>query len=694
MELLSPAGSMEALRAAVQNGANAVYLGYGAFNARMNAKNFATPEQLQEAVCYCHTRGVGVHLTLNTLSSDRELAHVQKVVCLAAKAGVDALIVQDWGLVSLCRELAPRVKIHGSTQMSIHSLEGVKKAAQLGCSRVVLARELPRQEIAYICRNSPIEVEVFAHGALCMGYSGQCYLSSVVGQRSGNRGRCAQPCRLPYGYGRFEEKYPLSLKDNCLIGQLPQLEQMGVASIKLEGRMKRAEYVAVVTRTYRKALDGRPVTQQDLQDLEQIFSRQGFTDGYYEGQTGPQMFGTHVDGGEQRKLLQAARATYETGEVQRVPVKFYALIQKDQPAMLAAEDEEGNLCKAAGETPAVAMHHPLSQQELEDRLSKTGGTPYYCVACKSVMDPGLMLPAAAINALRRDVLTQLTAVRGRAPVAKIGACSAVAPVSGPSGRPALTASVHKISQVTPALLRAGLKVLYIPLSELAAHPEAVSRYPAGVELSAVLPRVIWDHEQSQVMAQLQQVKALGVGSALIGNVGQIALCQAVGLAYRGDFGLNIFNTRSMEYLRREEFRSATVSFEMTLAQIRDLGKQVPAEAIVYGRLPLMMMENCVMKGRSGVCTCEGGVTKLVDRRGEEFPLIKDAGTCRNVLLNGKKLYLLDKQKKFQNLGLWALRLQFTTENDREVDQILHEYASGGNFHAGAYTRGLYLRGVD
>ena len=202
MELLSPAGSMEALRAAVQNGANAVYLGYGAFNARMNAKNFATPEQLQEAVCYCHTRGVGVHLTLNTLSSDRELAQVQKVVCLAAKAGVDALIVQDWGLVSLCRELAPRVKIHGSTQMSIHSLEGVKKAAQLGCSRVVLARELPRQEIAYICRNSPIEVEVFAHGALCMGYSGQCYLSSVVGQRSGNRGRCAQPCRLPYGYGR------------------------------------------------------------------------------------------------------------------------------------------------------------------------------------------------------------------------------------------------------------------------------------------------------------------------------------------------------------------------------------------------------------------------------------------------------------------------------------------------------------
>ena len=291
IELLSPAGSMEALRAAVQNGANAVYLGYDQFNARMNAKNFSADE-LQEAIVYCHVRGVAVHLTLNTLVADREMARAADVIRLAATLGVDAFIVQDIGMVQLCREIAPNVAVHASTQMSIHSLEGVVAAAELGCSRVVRSRELPREEIAAICRRSPLEIEVFVHGALCMCYSGQCYLSGVIGRRSGNRGQCAQPCRLPYGYGRFDQnRYPLSLKDNCLIEYLRDLERMGVASIKIEGRMKRPEYVAVVTKAYRAALNGKRVTQADMEELERVFSRQGFTQGYYLGQKGPEMFG-------------------------------------------------------------------------------------------------------------------------------------------------------------------------------------------------------------------------------------------------------------------------------------------------------------------------------------------------------------------------------------------------------------------
>ena len=305
LELLSPAGSMDALRAAVQNGADAVYLGLNAFNARRGAKNF-TLEELQEAVPYCHVRGVQVHLALNILVSDREMLAASDVIRAAARLGVDAFIVQDLGLVQLIRQLAPSIPIHASTQMSIHSLEGVLEAAQMGVSRVVLARELPREEIAFICRNSPVEIEVFAHGALCMCYSGQCYLSSVIGRRSGNRGQCAQPCRMPYGFGRFEEtRYPLSLKDSCLVEYLSELRAMGVRSLKLEGRMKRPEYVAVVTRIYRAVLDGRPVTEEDLSQLETIFSRQGFTQGYYLGRTGPDMFGIHQDTPEDRDLLAA-----------------------------------------------------------------------------------------------------------------------------------------------------------------------------------------------------------------------------------------------------------------------------------------------------------------------------------------------------------------------------------------------------
>ena len=284
LELLAPAGSMEALRAAVQNGADAVYLGCGSFNARQGAKNF-TIQTLTEAVKYCHIRGVAVHLTLNTLVSDKELNDVTSLIRQAAMSGVDAFIVQDLGVARLCKQIAPGVAIHGSTQMTVHSLDGVLFCAGMGMSRVVLSRELSREDIRYITQNSPIEIEVFAHGALCMSYSGQCYLSCAIGGRSGNRGRCAQPCRQSYGYSRWENRHPLSLKDNCLVQYLTELEGMGVASVKLEGRMKRPEYVAAVTSVYRKALDTGIVTRDMLQTLSSAFNRQGFTDGYYTSRT-------------------------------------------------------------------------------------------------------------------------------------------------------------------------------------------------------------------------------------------------------------------------------------------------------------------------------------------------------------------------------------------------------------------------
>ena len=386
LELLAPAGSMEALHAAVQNGADAVYLGSGSFNARQGAKNF-TPQMLTEAVKYCHVRGVAVHLTLNTLVSDREMTEVAALIRSAAVSNVDAFIVQDLGVVSLCRQIAPHIPIHGSTQMSIHSLPGVLFCAAMGLSRVVLSRELGRDDIHYITTNSPIEIEVFGHGALCMCYSGQCYFSGVVGQRSGNRGQCAQPCRLPYGYGRFEERYPLSLKDSCLISHVRELDRMGVASLKLEGRMKRPEYVAVVTRIYRSVLDGNPLTKKDEQELTAIFSRQGFTQGYYLGKTGSAMFGVRQEGREDHALHAAARATYESGERPRVPVRFYAMIRKGEPAQLAADDGCGNTCKTTGAMPETALTRPLTEADLAQRLQKTGGTPYYMESFRGLIDP-------------------------------------------------------------------------------------------------------------------------------------------------------------------------------------------------------------------------------------------------------------------------------------------------------------------
>lgn len=694
MELLAPAGSMEALRAAVCNGADAVYLGADTFNARINARNFSAAD-LQEAVVYCHVRGVKVHLTLNTLVLDREMPRAAELIRLAASCGVDAFIVQDLGMVSLCRQLAPDMPIHASTQMSIHSLEGVMEAAALGCSRVVLARELPAEEIAHICKKSPVEIEVFVHGALCMCYSGQCYLSSVIGRRSGNRGQCAQPCRLPYGYGRFEStRYPLSLKDNCLAGELDELRRMGVASIKIEGRMKRPEYVAIVTRAYRTVLNGGKLMPSDLQELETAFSRQGFTDGYFRGQTGSDMFGRRQEGEDTADLFASARATYEQGEPQRIGVRFYAMIRRGEPAQLAVEDPDGNLCRTRGPVPEQAVYRSLTPQDLEQQLKKTGGTPYLCTAVRSSLDPDLMLPASAINAMRRDVIAELTAKRGRAAPAHLNAYDEPPRYDGIAGEPQLTIAVRTAGQITSRMLSMKPTVLYVPLSELAEHPDLPQRVSVETQLAAILPRVIWSGELIPIARQLRTVYEMGVRQVLAGNLGQLHIARAAGFAVRGDFGLNIVNSRAMRYLREQGLDSQLLSFELTLPQIRDISKAVPAELLIYGRLPLMLMENCVMKNRTGICACQTGTVRLVDRVGEEFPIVKDPGTCRNVLLNGKKLYLLDKKDALRGMGLWALRLQFTTENPGEIDKVLMDYQGRAVFDAGSYTRGLYSRGVE
>ena len=692
LELLSPAGSMEALRAAVQNGANAVYLGVGNLNARQSAKNF-TPQTLVDAVKYCHVRGVDVHLTLNTLVSDREMKEAAELIRHAAQYNIDAFIVQDLGVVQLCRQIAPHIPIHGSTQMTIHSLPGVQLCAAMGMKRVVLSRELSREEIQYICANSPIEIEVFAHGALCMSYSGQCYLSAAIGGRSGNRGRCAQPCRQSYGYGRWEEKYPLSLKDNCLVHYLKELEGMGVASVKLEGRMKKPEYVATVTAVYRKAIDEGVVTKPMMDALMTAFNRQGFTDGYYTSRVNRKMFGIRQDTRDDPQWLQAARQSFEAGETPLVDLKFRAVVTVDGSS-LTATDPEGRTCTAAGPRPELARNIALTGEMLAQRVAKTGGTPYRCVEVRTRVDPGLIISAASINAMRRDVLNQLTALRARRADYPINPPKSVPDYRGSKELPGLTVQVTTREQLTPNLLNSETAMLYVPLHILAADPEMTSLLVKRGRLAVALPRIVHDGEMPKLRKDLAMLQSIGVKNALVGNLGLLAPAREAGMRLHGDFGLNIYNSVSMNVLRSLEVCSALVSFEMTLPQIRDLSKAVNAEILAYGRMPLMITEQCLIQGRTGECTCHLGSTKLTDKTGAEFPILKDGNSCRSVLFNGKKLSWLDRQDDLAKLGVWAIRLYFTTENAREVDRVLEDYLNPAPFDPGACTRGLYLRGVE
>ena len=526
MELLSPAGSRAALEAAVQSGADAVYMGFGAFNARRNAKNF-TDEEFADAVAYCHLRGVRVFLTLNTLLTDRELPQAAEVLRKASQMGVDAVLVQDWGVLTLAQAVTPDLPIHASTQMSLFTSGGARWAERLGMERVVLARELSRDDIANVCRSCGAEIEVFVHGALCMCYSGQCTMSALIGQRSGNRGACAQPCRLPYGVnGPCKNQFPLSLKDANLSAYLQELGDMGVACLKLEGRMKRPEYVAVITSIYRRLIDEkRGPTAAESQALEQAFSRSGFTDGYYRHRKGPAMFGTRPENApEPKELFNETRKLYENGEHKRIPITMQASIFPDKPAALTVSDG-AHAVTVTGPVPEVARNRALTAEDTAERLQKTGGTVFRCETAEVSIGDGLMLSASAINGLRRDALDALAAARTAVPERRSLPTPALPERETFSpAAPKLTCSIARLDQLTDAVAET-VELVYVPIELL----PRLTDYRGRAKLCAVLPRVWRDGDEAVFRKILETTPALSAVS--IGNAGH---CQ--GEAHRKDKG--------------------------------------------------------------------------------------------------------------------------------------------------------------
>ena len=690
MELLSPAGSRAALEAAVQSGADAVYMGFGAFNARRNAKNF-TDEEFADAVAYCHLRGVRVFLTLNTLLTDRELPQAAEVLRKASQMGVDAVLVQDWGVLTLAQAVTPDLPIHASTQMSLFTSGGACWAERLGMERVVLARELSREDIANVCRNCGAEIEVFVHGALCMCYSGQCTMSALIGQRSGNRGACAQPCRLPYGVnGPCRNQFPLSLKDANLSAYLQELEAMGVACLKLEGRMKRPEYVAVITAIYRRLMDEkRGPTAEEARALEQAFSRSGFTDGYYRHRKGPAMFGTRPENApEPRELFSEARKLYENGEHKRIPVTMQAAIQADSPAALTVSDGVHTVT-VTGPVPEAARNRALTAADAAERLQKTGGTVFRCKAAEVSVGEGLMLTAAAINGLRRDALEALAAARTAVPQRRSLPTPALPEQETFSpAAPKLTCSIARLDQLTETLAN-GAEMIYIPIELL----PGLTDYRGRAKLCAVLPRVWRDGDEAGFRKILETTPTLSAAS--IGNAGHMVITEGLPLEKRGDFGLNVFNSRAVAFWQGQELDSVTVSFELRHQQVRELRKYLPCEGIVYGRLPLMITENCMI-GNAGNChgdkrLCQGE-NALTDRTGARFPLLGQYG-CRCEVENSRTLFLADKPE-WQRCGLTWARLRFTTESPDQCDAVLRRYQGEGSWTPEEFTRGLFYRGVE
>ena len=703
-ELLAPAGGREALVAAVQSGADAVYMGFGAFNARRSARNFSD-EEFRAAVSYCHLRGVKVYLTLNTLVTDRELPLLADAARVASACGVDAILVQDWGVLSTLQKIIPDVPLHASTQMSLHTLSGVEESARLGMTRAVLARELNRGEIAEICKKSPIEIETFVHGALCMCYSGQCEMSAVIGRRSGNRGACAQPCRLPYGFSGKANAHPLSLKDACLAPFVPEMMDMGVACLKIEGRMKRPEYVAAVTEIYARLLrEHRAPTKDEQKKLALAFSRDGFTEGYYRGARGREMFGTRPENAKwPEDWFGELRARYEKEGLRLVPLTFDCTIRAGEPMRLRAEDADGHTLTVTGNVPEAARNRALTAEEVEARLKKTGGTAFTVDFCAVTLDDGLAVSAGALNALRREALSQMEALRTAAPERRAFGFVPPTTVKNSAEKPLLTVSLHRAAQLSEELIALSPARVYLPVELL---PQLdLAPYRGRTDFFALLPRIYRTQDEPVLRALLEDGVKKGVTGVSIANLGHLSLVRGLDAALHGDWALNGDNSAALSFWKTEGLSSACASFELRDAQLRDLSKCLPCEAIVYGRLPLMVTENCLNANESGCryfterpasVPADGACAsapELTDRRGEHFPVLRAWG-CRSEIENGKILYLADKARDWQSLGLRYACLRFTTESPEDCVRMLRAYQGETVEAPENITRGLFYRGAE
>lgn len=687
MELLAPAGSSAALRAAVQSGADAVYLGADTFGARQSAENF-TLDELPQWVDYCHLYGVDVHVTVNTLIKNNELSKLSEYVKHLNNAHVDALIVQDLGAAEIIKNTIPDMTLHASTQMTVTSLEGVKYLENMGFSRVVLARELSKDEIEYICKNAKAEIEVFVHGAICMCYSGQCLMSSILGGRSGNRGRCAQPCRLPYelieegqcaGQGHI-----LSPKDMSLINELGTLNKIGVKSLKIEGRLKRAEYVSAVVGIYRKYLD-KPgdVTVKDMQELKDAFSRTGFTDGYFKGHLGKAMMSYKMPGNssDNKFTSDAVLRASENANIRKIPVNIMGTLKSDAPFEVVIYDNDGNCITSVGTLNAeAAVNKPIDETRLREQLLKLGSTPFEAVGAEVYTDRGITIPVKEINAVRRTAVEKLIKKRIECRTGRICGSEILTAHERRKNDIMLTAEVNSEEQLEAAL-HGGIKCIYAP--------------------SRILNKSLVSMAKSMKTELIEKASDIFSGQDITSDA---ALVSSPAAVYKysdkrlyGDFRLNVFNSRTAEHFSK--LQGITLSPELNLHEIRDILKYtaVSAEIIGYGHLPLMIMRNCPVRAM-GKCQKGKQIYTLRDRKNEEFPIMCSDG-CRAVLLNSKPLFTADKITDLTDLKINSIRLIFTVEKFSQCGKIIDVYKRALNgekiepMRENTFTRGHLYRGV-
>lgn len=687
-EILSPAGGYEQAVAAVSCGADAIYLGLKRFSARAGANNFDENE-LRQIVDYCHQRGVKVHAAVNTIIFDDELSELADTLRLLCEVGVDAVISQDMAVVKLARECCPGLTLHASTQMTLHTAEGLEFAKQLGFERTVLSRELPGNTISRLA-GKDIETEVFVHGALCMSVSGQCYMSALTGGRSANRGGCAQPCRLPCSVKKGQERYALSLKDMSHLPHIEDLEKAGVDSFKIEGRMKRPEYAGLSAYA---ACAARRGEDYDDRLLAEVFSRGGFTDGYYTGRISAGMFGRRT-----KEDAAAAKAAYPKihelyrRECKRSRLTFDITAAAGRPLYVRATDENGLTAEYEGDVPQPAVNRPCDEGFVIKQLSKLGGSYFEFAAANCDIEDGLAVPASELNNARRTLTEELARKRSGyfTPSVSFDTSKAEQILSGEISR--REKHIHHSIRITAEtaeqlsqLDKDSFELAFLPL-DTAALKKAAEMFPAG-KLGVAMPRFTFDEERD--FAQLKEISALGIKHILCTNYAHTVMAERLGLTAHGGMGLNVSNTLALSVLKELGLADVILSPELRTAQINSLGGDIPAGVMAYGRLPMMLTVNCPVRAQTG---CKNCGKSLFDRTGREIKVRCSKARGYVELLNPDVLCISDRQGDFAAADI--MQIELYDESPQQVRDIVGAFAKGSAAGIKNITRGLYYRGVQ
>ena len=659
-ELLCPAGSVDALHAAIDGGADAVYMGGTSFNARINAKNF-TFEDMRECADLSHKYGAKLYQTLNIQVYDKEIDTFIRDAYKSAECGVDAFIVADMGAAQLLRKYIPEIDLHASTQLSIHNADGAKIAEKLGFTRLVPARELSLENIKTLVDSTPLEIEIFVHGALCVSHSGQCLFSSLVGGRSGNRGLCAQPCRLPYTSSCSKKpSYPLSLKDLSVAEHIDDIIALGVHSLKIEGRMKSPEYVNTVARVWRRLLDERRNAKTfDMQELSDAFSRGGFTDGYFTSNITKKMLGVRSEGDKQvsRELEKF------NGIKRKIPMDMDVLVKENTPVSLTVS-AMGKSATIFGDIPDMAINTPIDSEVVKKQLSRLGNTPYSLNLFNSDIDLGLMYPLSKLNALRRDAIEKIEGTLEN----KKFEPSVSLPEKIRAEKPENTRENKKSARFLSAeqitsKAREYFDEIFLPLAKY-----------EGVADGFVMPPVVMDSEREEVLSLVDKAISDGAKIALVSNIGQIEMLGDKNIKLICDYRFNVMNNTHVSEIEKLGVFECILSPELTLPQIRDIGGN--SGVIVYGRIPLMTLEKCVIRDIWGCDACHkakyDSMLTITDRRGYVFPIAREF--ChRNIVYNSMPTSMSDKRDDLYKANVKNRHFIFTVENKNKVDNIIDSF---------------------